>query len=158
MKEKLKVPIVTLEHFSYADAEEYYKIAKDFEIRKFFRFAYTAKERDANELLDAWINSTNYEAFKILNERNKMVGAILLEKKPKKIMEVCYFIGNNYRRRGYCCAAIQEVIEYVKNTNYKTLEFCIACNNQKSQNVMKRMNAYKKYVGKYIHYQIDLAK
>ena len=28
MKEKLKVPIVTLEHFSYADAEEYYKIAK----------------------------------------------------------------------------------------------------------------------------------
>lgn len=145
---------VTLEKFEYGDEVEYLHIAKDEKIEKFFQLAYCANMEEAVDLMELYIESTNYIAFKILDSFKNMVGAILGDRKDKKTIEVSYFIGNEYRKNGYCQSAIKLYEKYIaEETKYNMLEFCIACNNEKSQRVMQALKIRKTYVREYIHFQ-----
>lgn len=149
-----KVTNVTLEKFEYDDVYEYFSIAKDEKVKTFFRMAYCDTLEEAKEFMELCIESSNYIAFKILNSSCEIVGIILGEKKAKKILEVSYFIGKEHREHGYCQNAIKLFEQYVlQNTKYRTLEFCIACNNEKSKHVMQALKVPKAYVRRFIHYQ-----
>ena len=153
--------MVQLERFKLDDASEYLKIAKDKSTEKFFRLAYCENIEEAQELMELYVNSFNYEAFKVVDERGNIVGAILGEKKTNKVLDVCYFISSKMRRRGYCQEAIGQFAKYVsENTEYKELQFCIRHNNKASKTFMeKKMKIKPAYSTKmFIHYKQDILK
>ena len=78
--------MIQLERFKLNDANAYLKISKDADVKKFFRLAYCETLEEAQDLMELCVNSCNYEAFKILDEQDEIVGMILGEKKPKKVM------------------------------------------------------------------------
>ena len=91
------------------------------------------------DLMELCVNSCDYDAFKILDEKDRIVGIILGEKKPKKIMEVSYFIATKMRRKGYCKEAIYEFAKHIReNTKYKELMFCVRHKNKPSRAFIER--------------------
>ena len=127
--------MIKLERFVFSDSSEYLELAKDdVELKKYFTLAYCKDNEEAKDLMELCIQSTNYESFKILNDNNRIVGIILGEKKPKNVIEVCYFIGKKHRGRGYCKETIKEFARYLsENTEYTELEFCVFNTNKKSR-------------------------
>ena len=79
--------MIRLERFNLNDANAYLEVAQDASIEKFFRLAYCEELEEAQDLMELCVNSCDYDAFKILDEKDRIVGIILGEKKPKKIME-----------------------------------------------------------------------
>ena len=87
---------------------------------------------------------------------NVVTGMVLGEKKPKKVMEVSYFISAKVRRKGYCKEAICQFAKYIsENTKYKELEFCIRHANKPSKRFMeKKLKVQPVYMTKdFIHYR-----
>lgn len=148
--------MIKLERFNLSDANAYLKIAQDISIEKFFRLAYCENLEEAQDLMELCVNSCNYDAFKILDEQNQIIGLVLGEKKPKKVMEVSYFISAKVRRKGYCKEAICQFAKYIsENTKYKELEFCIRHANKPSKKFMeKKLKVQPVYMTKdFIHYK-----
>lgn len=148
--------MIRLERFHLNDANAYLEIAQDASVEKFFRLAYCKDLEEAQELMELCVNSCNYDAFKILDEQNKIVGMVLGEKKPKKVMEVSYFISAKVRRKGYCKEAICKFAKYIsENTKYKEMEFCIRHTNKPSKRFMeKKLKVQPVYMTKdFIHYR-----
>ena len=148
--------MIKLERFNLSDANAYLKIAQDASVEKFFRLAYCEDLEEAQDLMELCVNSCNYDAFKILDEKEQIVGIILGEKKPKKVMEVSYFISAKVRRKGYCKEAIYQFAKYIsENTKYKELEFCIRDANKPSKSFMeKKLKVRPVYMTKdFIHYR-----
>lgn len=148
--------MIRLERFKLNDANAYLKISKDADVKKFFRLAYCETLEEAQDLMELCVNSCNYEAFKILDEQDEIVGMILGEKKPKKVMEVSYFVSAKMRRKGYCKEAICEFAKYiVENTRYKELEFCVRHKNKPSKAFLeKKFKMKPAYMTKdFIHYK-----
>lgn len=148
--------MIRLERFNLNDANAYLKISQDESIEKFFRLAYCENLEEAQDLMELCVNSCNYDAFKILDEQNQIIGLVLGEKKPKKVMEVSYFISAKVRRKGYCKEAICQFAKYIsENTKYKELEFCIRHANKPSKKfVEKKLKVQPVYMTKdFIHYK-----
>ena len=148
--------MIKLERFNLSDANAYLKIAQDASVEKFFRLAYCEDLEEAQDLMELCVNSCNYDAFKILDEQNQIIGLVLGEKKPKKVMEVSYFISAKVRRKGYCKEAICQFAKYIsENTKYKELEFCIRHANKPSKKfVEKKLKVQPVYMTKdFIHYK-----
>ena len=148
--------MIKLERFNLSDENAYLKIAQDISIEKFFRLAYCENLEEAQDLMELCVNSCNYDAFKILDEQNQIIGLVLGEKKPKKVMEVSYFISAKVRRKGYCKEAICQFAKYIsENTKYKELEFCIRHANKPSKKFMeKKLKVQPVYMTKdFIHYK-----
>lgn len=131
--------MIRLERFNLNDANAYLEVAQDASIEKFFRLAYCEELEEAQDLMELCVNSCDYDAFKILDEKDRIVGIILGEKKPKKIMEVSYFIATKMRRKGYCKEAIYEFAKHIReNTKYKELMFCVRYKNKPSRAFIER--------------------
>lgn len=148
--------MIRLERFNLNDANAYLEIVQDTSVEKFFRLAYCEDLEEAQDLMELCVNSCNYDAFKILDEQNQIVGMVLGEKKPKKVMEVSYFISAKVRRKGYCKEAICQFAKYIsENTKYKELEFCIRHANKPSKRFMeKKLKVQPVYMTKdFIHYR-----
>ena len=148
--------MIRLERFNLNDANAYLEIAQDASVEKFFRLAYCKDLEEAQDLMELCVDSCNYDAFKILDEQNQIVGMVLGEKKPKKVMEVSYFISAKVRRKGYCKEAICQFAKYIsENTKYKELEFCIRHANKPSKRFMKKkLKVQPVYMTKdFIHYR-----
>ena len=148
--------MIRLERFNLNDANAYLEIVQDTSVEKFFRLAYCEDLEEAQDLMELCVNSCNYDAFKILDEQNQIVGMVLGEKKPKKVMEVSYFISAKMRRKGYCKEAICQFAKYIsENTKYVELEFCIRHANKPSKRFMeKKLKVQPVYMTKdFIHYK-----
>ena len=131
--------MIRLERFNLNDANAYLEIAQDTSVEKFFRLAYCEDLEEAQDLMELCVNSCNYDAFKILDEQNQIVGMVLGEKKPKKVVEVSYFISARMRRKSYCKEAICQFAKYIsENTKYEELEFCIRHANKPSKRFMEK--------------------
>ena len=148
--------MIRLERFNLNDANAYLEIVQDTSVEKFFRLAYCEDLEEAQDLMELCVNSCNYDAFKILDEQNQIVGMVLGEKKPKKVMEVSYFISAKMRRKGYCKEAICQFAKYIsENTKYGELEFCIRHANKPSKRFMEtKLKVQPVYMTKdFIHYK-----
>ena len=148
--------MIRLERFNLNDANAYLEIVQDTSVEKFFRLAYCEDLEEAQDLMELCVNSCDYDAFKILDEQNQIIGLVLGEKKPKKVMEVSYFISAKVRRKGYCKEAICQFAKYIsENTKYKELEFCIRHANKPSKKfVEKKLKVQPVYMTKdFIHYK-----
>ena len=148
--------MIQLARFTLEDATAYLRIANDTAIKNFFRLAYCENLEEAQDLMELCVNSCNYEAFKILDEQGQIVGMILGEKKPKKVMGVSYFICAQMRKKGYCKEAICNFAKYIsENTKYKELEFCVRPKNKPSKMLMeKKLKIRPGYRTKdFIHYK-----
>lgn len=151
---EIKVTNVTLEKISKKDSEEYLKIANDEGVRKFFKLAYCRNISESQDVIETLTESNDYIAFKILNKSNEFVGLIIGEKKPKKIIEISYFIGKEYRKKEYCSSAIIEFAKYMdENTDFQKFEFCISLINDSSKRVMSHLGIRRAYIRGYEHYR-----
>lgn len=138
---------VSLRKFTYDDVLEYYSIAQD--SNDYFPFGYCKDIKDAEDVIDTYINSEELECFAILNEKLELIGSIMCITKGK-ILEISYFIGIKYRRKGYCFETLKLAEQIAKKRKMERIEFFILKDNLKSINLAKKFGAelnreYKNY-------------
>ena len=153
---KLEKTSVKLVPFEASDLEEFYRIAKDEEVKRFVKILYPEDKEEAEIILEMLTEDTNYIAFKILNGKGKFTGAIIGEKKGKKTIEISYFIGAEYRGKGYCTQAVIKFKKFLKDCKYKRIEFAINPKNRKSQTIMEKLEIPLQYVSKYRIYGVNI--
>ena len=132
------MPKVSLRKFTDDDVLEYYSIAQD--SNDYFLFGYCRNIKDAEDVIDTYINSDELESFAILNEKLELIGAIICITKGN-ILEISYFIGLEYRRKGYCFETLNLVEKLAKKRKMKKIEFFILKDNLKSINLAKKFGA-----------------
>ncbi len=132
------MPKVSLRKFTDDDVLEYYSIAQD--SNDYFLFGYCRNIKDAEDVIDTYINSDELESFAILNEKLELIGAIICITKGN-ILEISYFIGLEYRRKGYCFETLKLVEKLAKKRKMKKIEFFILKDNLKSINLAKKFGA-----------------
>lgn len=132
--------MLILRKFTPVDAEAYLQIAND-PNEKFYPFSYCENIEDALEIIEAYNESEIY-GFAIERKADKhIVGAIYLEEKRNGFVNVGYFIGSDYRRRGYAKLALFEIEKIAKSMGKKTIELFIKPNNEASISVAKSFGA-----------------
>jgi len=108
-----------------SDLEEFYRIAKNKEVKQFVKILHPEDMEEAEIIIEMLTVDSNYIAYKILNEKEKFVGVIIGEKKGKGTVEISYFIAEEYRGNGYCTHAVVEFKKLLKKQKYKkTLAAC----------------------------------
>ena len=132
------MPKISLRKFTDDDVLEYYSIAQD--SNDYFLFGYCRNIKDAEDVIDTYINSDELESFAILNEKLELIGAIICITKGN-ILEISYFIGLEYRRKGYCFETLKLVEKLAKKRKMKKIEFFILKDNLKSINLAKKFGA-----------------
>ena len=132
------MPKVSLRKFTDDDVLEYYSIAQD--SNDYFLFGYCRNIKDAEDVIDTYINSDELESFAILNEKLELIGAIICITKGN-ILEISYSIGLEYRRKGYCFETLKLVEKLAKKRKMKKIEFFILKDNLKSINLAKKFGA-----------------
>lgn len=139
-----------------SDLEEFYRIAKNKEVKQFVKILHPEDMEEAEIIIEMLTVDSNYIAYKILNEKEKFVGVIIGEKKGKGTVEISYFIAEEYRGNGYCTHAVVEFKKLLKKQKYKKMEFSIDLRNKKSQNVMKRLRIPLLYTSRLRIYALDI--
>lgn len=134
----MKSKTVKLRSFTKDDISSYYDIAQD--KSKYFPFGYCRTKKDAKITVDSFINSEDMDVLAIINEINELVGVIILQYQKNKV-QLSYFIGIQYRRRGYCKNAIMIVEEIIKVKNINIIEFFIFKDNDPSILLAKGIGA-----------------
>lgn len=104
---------VYLRKFTYDDVLEYYSIAQD--SNDYFPFGYCRNIRDAK-------------------------GVIVCETQID-IFEISYFIGLEYRRKGYCLETLKLAEQIAKKREMEKIVFLIKKDNLKSINLAKKFGA-----------------
>lgn len=138
--EELGKTSVSLKEFQESDLEEFYRIARNKGVKKFVKVFYPEDMEEARMILDMLQDNTNYISFKIVDREGNFVGGILGDKIGRGKIDISYFIGEDYRKNGYCTDAVSLFESYLKeNSNMKFMHFYVAKENKKSQNVMKRL-------------------
>ena len=153
---KLGQTTVELAKITKSDLKEFYRIAKNEEVKQFVKILYPEDMEEAEIIIEMLTVDSNYIAYKILNEKEKFVGVIIGEKKGKGTVEISYFIAEEYRGNGYCTHAVVEFKKLLKKQKYKKMEFPIDLRNKKSQNVMKRLRIPLLYTSRLRIYAIDI--
>ena len=147
--EELEKSNVSLKEIQKSDRDEFYRIAKDSRVKKFVGFLYPEDKTDAESILD-FIIDPDYICFKIVeSESGNMVGVIFGDKLSEEKIDVCFLVGKDYRKRGYCTTAINLFATYLKeNTAFKEMQFYVRSRNKNSRNVMKRLRIMPKITQK----------
>lgn len=85
-----------------------------------------------------------------INEKNKNIGSIWLEKVDENILKLGIFIAEEkYRNKGFGTLAIKEMLDIAKLNNYKTVTLNVRITNHRAieayQNIgFKKTNQYYK--------------
>lgn len=88
-----------------------------------------------------------------INEKNKNIGSIWLEKVDENILKLGIFIAEEkYRNKGFGTSAIKEMLDIAKLNNYKTVTLNVRITNHRAikayQNIgFKKTNQYYKNNG-----------
>ncbi len=88
-----------------------------------------------------------------INEKNKNIGSIWLEKVDENILKLGIFIAEEkYRNKGFGTLAIKEMLDIAKLNNYKTVTLNVRITNHRAikayQNIgFKKTNQYYKNNG-----------
>ena len=147
---KLEKTNVILKEIQKSDLDEFYRIANEKGVEKYVGFMYPEDVEDAEVTLD-FLMDPEYICFKISeSESGNMVGIIFGDEVSEDEIDISFFIGNEYRKKGYCAMAVTLYEEYLKqHTEFKKMQFYIKKKNRKSQNVMKRLGIHEKSRDKY---------
>lgn len=129
---------ISLRKFTDDDVLEYYSIAQD--SNDYFPFGYCRNIKDAYDVIDTYINSDELESFAILNEKLELIGAIICITKGN-ILEISYFIGLEYRRKGYCFETLKLAEQIAQKRKIKKIEFITQKDNLKSISLAKKFGA-----------------
>lgn len=134
---------ILLRRFSMEDVDDYYQVAHDPLVKQFVQYAHVETKGEAIELL------SNYKTYDFVNDfyfaicdakSGKIIGALLAFRTFSRILEVCYFIGSQYRGNGFCLKALQLFIDYLEsNTPYSILFFNVRSDNIPSRNIMRKL-------------------
>ncbi|MBR6033624.1 MAG: GNAT family N-acetyltransferase [Clostridia bacterium] len=134
---------IMLRSFTKADAEEYYAVAHDSQIKRYVPYSYTETLEDAVTLLDNYANVdfVNDFYYAICNaDTSQMVGAILAYRNSSFTLEVCAFVGRQFRGLGYCSQATMVFARHIADsTPYTALNFAVKRSNSASRAIMRKL-------------------
>ena len=147
--------MITLRAFECADAHQYFKIAND--KRCYFPFSFCENLNDAEYVIDTFIYSTDLDSYAIVNEENNIVGAIYAERCRKSdTMQVSYFIGSKYHKKGYATQAVRKMEEILKNKQIHIMEFAIDPENIASIKTATKCGAVLAKSSSFNYYQKNI--
>ncbi len=118
--------MVNLRRFNKYDAMSYLNIAND--ERSYFPFGFCQSLKEAYFVIDFYI-STEVDAYAIIKD-NILIGAIYAETISKGYVDVSYFIGKDFQRKGYVTDALkifQKIL--VEKSQVQKIRFSIDKNN-----------------------------
>lgn len=101
--------MVNLRRFNKNDAISYLKIAD--EERSYFPFGFCDDLQEAEDVIDTYMHSREIDAYAIIEE-DILIGVIYAETYQhieKYTVEISYFIGKEFRKRGYVIEALKEI-------------------------------------------------
>lgn len=118
--------MVNLRRFNKNDTISYLKIAD--EKRSYFPFGFCDDLQEAEYVIDTYMYSKEIDAYAII-ERGILIGVIYAETYlniEKNTVEISYFIGKEFRKRGYAIDALKEIERIlIKNSQVKKVILAI---------------------------------
>lgn len=148
--------MIKLRAFRRQDAKQYYEIAKD--KRCYFPFSFCKDMSEAEFVIDTYLNCDDLEAYAII-KGDTLIGAIYAEKSHKEdSIDVSYFIGEQYQRKGYVTEAIKELEKKLQTKQIKHIGFFIDQDNIASIKTATKYGAVlkRKATGNLSYYQKEI--
>ncbi|MBR3132757.1 MAG: GNAT family N-acetyltransferase [Clostridia bacterium] len=148
-----------------SDAKTYHSISTrdDEDLCNYAVFFATSSEKRSKEFILEYYNSKTALLYGIFLSDDTLVGAVILtqsfySRNYMNAIEVSYFIGKNYRNKGYATEALQEIINYYsdKKLLLDALKFSVKTTNAPSIRVLEKIGSefYKKSdFGEYLRYK-----
>ena len=139
-----------LRPFSLCDAKEYFKIISDKDIVKYVPYSSALKLETTYEHLETYVEGDFRRDFYVcicLKETNQIIGAIIAVSLSEVLLDVSYFIGAEFRNKGYCTEAMMAFMRSIYDISPEMgwrLNFTIEDDNAPSIRVAEKCNA-KKY-------------
>lgn len=150
----IQTPRLILRPFRLADAKDYYKITRDYEIKKYVGYACPDSLSETEENIKSCYSQADFDRdfYLIIEEKEtgKIIGALsLTENFSMEYYEICYFIDKKYRRNGY----MKEALTYFLNSisTEEKIVFVINKTNISSLNLMKKFANIEDITKKYQH-------
>lgn len=137
-KELKKMPELRIREWQNTDMNTYFDLCHEKEVREYFDTLYC---RNIKEVKVLFKNRKKKKFYNFLIEVNQNVVGVVVGNAQKNSIEVSYFIGKEFRRKGYCVKAIALLKEAFKDTQYKSLHFKISKYNANSLKVMEKIGA-----------------
>ena len=137
----IKSKRVTLRKIRREEVSEYFQIAYDEEIKKFLPYAYCENFEEAEYFLESMVDNTKTSGeLGIVNEDDKLVGVITYERNIKDMYELNFFIGQNFRKKGYALESITALIGRLSKEGELT-KYIMACKygNVASKELIKKL-------------------
>lgn len=128
---------IFLRQLNKQDANAYCEISYDEEIKKYADFFIALNEEEAIQVIER--NNANTSKMYGIFVNNEMVGALIFSTK-KRMAEIDYFVGKEYRRNGYISKAIFLIAKSNKK-NIDKIYFYVRETNDASNAVMSKINA-----------------
>ena len=153
---KLGQTTVELAKIKESDREEFYRIAKNKEVKRFIEILYPEDMEEAKIILEMLSDDHNYIAYKIQIGKEKTVGIIMGEKKGKGVAEISCFIAKEYRHNGYCRQAIVAFRDVLKKNNFKKMQFAVNSKNEDSLKIMRGMEIPLIHESEYRIYELEI--
>lgn len=133
---------VLLRPLSIKDAKVLARLANDYSVSRFTHVPYPYKLKDALDFIKK-INKkgTNEIVFAIINKKTKAymgnVDFIRIEKRDKRA-EIGYWLGKEYRNKGYMTEATRLIVDYGFNKlKFNRIEISCSTKNKASERVIK---------------------
>lgn len=123
--------MIELRPFGQQDAQNYLNIAND--KRCYFPFSFCNDLEEAEDVIDTYMHSEDLQAYAIVESKTKsLVGAIYAETYKniaKNTVEVSYFVGEKYQKKGYAMKAIKILESILVKRKIKRIGFFIDPDN-----------------------------
>ena len=141
----IKTPRLTLAPFEGTDAEEYFKVISDDQIRDYVFFASAETLEQAKELVDTYTTCDCINDFylKIIdNKTSHIIGGLIAAKVSASTLDVSYFLNSHFVGNGYMTEVLKAFVAFItENTSFQSIEFQIRTDNVKSFAVAKSAGA-----------------
>ena len=140
----IETPRLIIRPFTLEDANNYLKFVQDELIHKYVPFSYLNNIAEANAaILECYAKcdfSNDFYLLIIEKQSNNLIGALMItDNYYGQYYDSCYFIGKQYRRKGYMKEAL---VAFLNNFPLpdKKLMFFIKPSNTASLNLIKQID------------------
>ena len=156
MSIRIETSRLILRPFKLADAKSYYNITRDPQIKKYVSYACPDSISEAKESIKSCYSQADFKRdfYFVIEEKKSgnIVGSLSLTQNFfMDYYEICYFISNSYRRKGYMEEVLTNFLESISSK--EKIVFVIKDDNIPSLNLIQKLpymtdisKEYKKYL------------
>lgn len=150
-----------IRNFKAEDAERFYRLAHDADVKKYVPYAYCEDYETAEELMSYYEKGDCKNDFYLgIFRESDLIGSIIANKVNIDTLEICTLVSYHWRNKGVMTEAMNGFIKWLsENTTYQKLKLVVEKTNTASLKQVEKLNAElenKDFFDKVKVYQIFL--